>query len=184
MNNKNIIRLYLLVGLSLVLNIVLIFGGHEFFKKDIELQSQISETAYKVHHAECDIQYLKEMLDMASKRLDATTAAVRKYNKEDKTSICELSNRILKLEGEVERLSNVTSTEEISKINEDINQIKQDIKSLRLDSGELKFKQANMLGSLRNEIKNLEENLEITNTFQWSAIRKLKQACPWVGLFD
>lgn len=184
MNNKNIIRLYLLVALSLIGNVIFIFAGHELMNKNIELQSRISEVSGKVHSAECDIQYLKEMLDFTSKRLDVAIQTERKHNKEDKTSLCALSDRVLKLENEAERLGNVTSSEEVSKINEDIHNLKQDVKSLKWDVGEIKFKQANMVTSLRQEIKNLEENLEITNTFQWSAIRKLKQACPWVGLFD
>lgn len=184
MKDKNIIRLYLLVALSLIFNVIFIFAGHAIMNNNIELQSRISEVSGKVHSAECDVQYLKEMLDLTSKRLDVAIQTERKHNKEDKTSLCALSDRILKLENEAERFSNVTSSDEIQKINEDIRQLKQDVKSLKWDAGEIKFKQANMVTSLRQEIKNLEENLKITNTFQWSAIRKLKQACPWVGLFD
>lgn len=181
---KNIIRLYLLVSLSIIGNVIFIIAGHGLFNKNIELRSKISSVEYELHQAKSDVQYLKEMQDLMSKIQDSDRVAVRKNNKEDKEAICDLSNRVLKLENEVERLGNVTSTEEISKINEDIRQLKQNVNKLIEVSEKIKFDQANRVSSLRNDIKNLEENLEITNTFQWSVIRKLKQACPWVGLFD
>lgn len=182
--DKNIVRLYLLVALSLIGNVIFILAGHDLMSKNLELRSKISSVEYELHQAKSDVQYLKEMQDLMSKIQDSDRAAVRKNNKEDKEAICDLANRVLKLENEVERLDNVTSTEEISKINEDLRQLKQNVDKLIEVSEKIKFDQANRVSSLRNEIKNLEENLEITNTFQWSAIRKLKQACPWVGLFD
>lgn len=184
MKDKNIIRIYMLIVVSFIFNVILLFAGHGLYNRTIELQSQVTEAACKARQAECDIKYLKEVQDAMTKIQDVDRDLERRHNKSDKDSIYELSNRILKLEDATGRLDNVTSSKQIQKIIEDINQLKHDIKSLKWDAGELKFKQANMLGSLRNEIKNLEENMEITNTFQWSAIRKLKRACPWVGLFD
>ena len=184
MKDKNIIRIYMLIVISFIFNVILLFAGHGLYNRTVELQSQVTEAACKARQSECDIKYLKEVQDAMTKIQNVDRDLERRHNKSDKDSICELSNRILKLEDTAERLDNVTSSEHIRKINEEIQQLKQDIKSLRWDAGELKFKQANRLESLRNDIKNLEENLEITNTFQWSAIRKLKQAWPWGGLFD
>lgn len=184
MKDKNIIRIYMLIVISFIFNVILLFAGHGLYNRTVELQSQVTEAACKARQAECDIKYLKEVQDAMTNIQNADRDLERRHNKSDKDSICELSNRILKLEDTTERLGNVTSSEQIQKIVEDIHQLKQDIKSLKWDAGEIKFKQANMLGSLRQDLKNLEDNMEMTNTFQWSAIRKLKQACPWVGLFD
>lgn len=184
MKDKNIIRLYLLVALSLIGNVIFIIAGHDLMNRNTELRALISSVEYELHQAKCDVQYVKEIQEIHSKIQDTARDTERKHNKEDKVSICALSNRVLKLENEIERLGNVTSSEEIRKINEEIHQLKQLTNKLIEVSDKIKFEQANMVSSLRNEIKNLQENLEITNTFQWSAIRKLKKACPWVGLCD
>ena len=182
--DKNIIRLYLLVALSLIGNVIFILAGHGLMNKNLELRSKISSVECELHRAKCDVQYLKEMQDLMSKIQDDMRSTERKHNKDDKTSICDLANRVLKLENEVERLDNVTSSGEIQNLNEEIRQLKQITNKLIEDDKKIKFDQVNKETSLRQEIKNLQENLEITNTFQWSSIRKLKQACPWVGLFD
>lgn len=182
--DKNIIRIYMLIVISFIFNVILLFAGHGLYNRTVDLQYQVTEAACKARQSECDIKYLKEVQDAMTNIQNVDRDLERRHNKSDKDSIYELSNRILKLEDAVERLDNVTSSKEIQKIVEDIHNLKQDIKSLKWDAGELKFKQGNMVTSLRQDLKNLEDNMEMTNTFQWSAIRKLKQACPWVGLFD
>lgn len=167
---KDITCLYVIVIISIIANAVLSFGWYTLRGKNQDLIKDTTVLRERVRD-------LRDEFDTHHKNACGWMKFESDIRKMDQGEISALKSRAEYLEKRVRKLEvellDPTPHRNMSEIYRALTQIKEE-----------QFKLSHQVSSNTNYIKDLEENLEITNTFQWSAIRKLKQACPWVGLFD
>lgn len=144
--NKNIVRLYLLVSLSLLLNVVFIFTGHDLMEKNKTLRREVSvlggdfldlrDQAETRHQNECG---WREIEESHQKMVGVELASLEVH-------IQDLSKRVK----ELEESSTDSSQQDVTDIKSDIVHIKKNL-----------FELANQVSSNINSIRNMEENLLI-----------------------
>lgn len=145
--NKNIIRLYLLVALSLVLNVVFIFTGHDLLEKNKTLRQEVSVLCGDLQ----DLRYLVET-DHNNER------GWRKIEEShQKMAEVEMANLEVHLNDLSKRVKDLEDMRVDSKSNKDMVEIRRDLDHIKKNL----FGLANQVSSNMNSIRNLEENLQI-----------------------